>query len=206
MKLTNELLLKLSFLSGIIPLIGGWGIFLTWLLGRYLNASDFKKLEGIGFMWMIICFFVATAGLFLLLVYVIINRDNLHREMLIVLVVILINIPSVVIILSWQKSVSRMQFIKIINATGTGDLRCEILENEDILITSKTIYESKSKVLNFYLYHAFATFRPYQGHRDLKLVISNLEKKNEIPFSKLNIGSCKHIVIDENLEIKREAR
>ena len=202
MKTKGELLLKLSFLTGAIPLVGGWGIFLTWMLGRYLNASDFENLEPLGFMWMIICFFVAIGGLFLLLIYVVLNRNNLHKKMLIVLTVILINIPSVAIILDWQKRVAGREFLKIVNETGTGNLRCDILVGHE-LITSATIHHSDFKVLNFHLYNDFKTFSPYQDERDLILVISNSEKEKEIPFKELRYGRCKQIVINEDFTLEK---
>ena len=67
MKAKAKFLLVISFLTGIIPFIGGWGIFLTWLIGRYSNASDFQSLEMLGVMWMIFCVYVAIGGLILLL-------------------------------------------------------------------------------------------------------------------------------------------
>ena len=57
MNLNSEILLKISFLSGAIPFVGGWGIFLAWMLGRYLNASDFSELEMLTeLIYFFICF------------------------------------------------------------------------------------------------------------------------------------------------------
>lgn len=189
MKTKANILLKLSFLSGAIPFIGGWGIFITWLLGRYLNASDFQSLEMLGFMWMIICFFVAIGGLLILLLYVLINRNNLHKSMLITLLVILINIPSVAIVLEWQKSVARLDFIKIYNNSGIENMRYAIISNNKIKTTA-IIDNQKKKVISFkhnYTMFYLALF----FDKEVKL----------IDYSSLPYGSCKYLEIDKDLNI-----
>ena len=203
MKTQVNILLKLSFLTGAIPFIGGWGIFITWLLGRYLNASDFDNLEMIGFMWMIICFFVTIGGLVILLLYVLINRKNLHKSMIITLLVILINIPSVAIVLEWQKSVAGMFFIKISNETGIPDLSCTVLSNNE-LIVANTIDSNSSKVINIEHYYDFITFEPYENNEGLTLVFDYNGKEKSIPFSNLPYGNCKQIVINEDFTITEE--
>ncbi len=204
MKAKAKFLLVISFLTGIVPFIGGWGIFLTWLIGRYSNASDFQSLEMLGFMWMIFCVYVAIGGLILLLLYVVLNRRNLHKNMLITLLVILINIPSVAIVLDWQKSAAGMFFIKISNETGIPDLSCAVLSNNE-LIVAKRIDNHDSKVIYFKHYYDFITFEPYVNNEGLTLVLNYNGKEKNIPFSNLPYGNCKQIVIHEDFTITEES-
>ncbi|MCT4582875.1 MAG: hypothetical protein N4A35_15795 [Flavobacteriales bacterium] len=198
-----KILLKISFLTGAIPFLGGWGIFFTWLIGRYSNASDFYRLEMVGFMWMIICFYVAIGGLILLLLYVILNRRNLHKSMLITLLVILINIPSVAIVLDWQKSVAGMFFLKIRNETGIQDLHCSVLMNNELIVT-QTIDNHDAEVLYLKHYYDFITFEPYQNNQGLTLTFNAEGKEKTIPFSSLPYGNCKQIVIHRDFTITKE--
>jgi len=200
MKFKSEILLKISFLSGAIPFVGGWGIFLTWMLGRYLNASDFHDLEMLGFIWMFICFFVAIGGLFLLLIYVLINRKNLTRKVLIVLAVILVNIPSVYIVLEWQEHVDDYQFIKITNHSGVDDLIIEIM-NDNKLLELTTLDDSDSEVLNYSHYDDLAGHEHYRYDTYKKVVITGSGISKEIPFSELDYGACKQLIIDKDFNL-----
>jgi len=96
----SKYLLKFGWLSGLIPLIGGWTIFFVWLICATLNIKEgINTLPFIGFYWIIICFFIAIAGLISLVLYSIINRNNLHLEISYALLVILVNIPCVFLII-----------------------------------------------------------------------------------------------------------
>lgn len=99
MKTKANILLKLSFLSGAIPFVGGWGIFILWIITKYLTHENYWYFEYLGFDWIIICFFVALFGLFLLAIYRAINGGLWNKKILYTLITILINIPAVFIII-----------------------------------------------------------------------------------------------------------
>jgi len=131
MKFTKNTLLKISFLSGLIPLVGGVGIFLTWFFARYFYAIDLHNLERVGFSWMIICFFVALFGLFLLLVHVIIKRKNLNINMLYTLIMILINIPTVIGVVYLQEIADQNIYVKLTNNTNLDNVRFTFVSNQN---------------------------------------------------------------------------
>lgn len=203
MKYKSEILLKISFLTGLIPFVGGWGIFLTWMLGRYLNASDFQDLEGLGFIWMFLCFFIAIGGLMLLSVYTFINRKNLNRKMLFTLGMILINIPSVYVVLEWQEYVDDMQFIKITNQTREDRLKVEIISDTQLIETT-SLNNSKSSVLSYCHYDDLMGHRHYRVDRNLKLVIKGPDINKAIPYSELGYGACKQLIINEDFNVNQK--
>jgi hypothetical protein len=83
--------LRFCWNIGRTAFIGGWAIFLGWLISRYFFAEDFIVLELIGFFWLLGFFVVGTFALFLLGAYVFINRRQLHREVLFTTLMLLIN-------------------------------------------------------------------------------------------------------------------
>lgn len=99
MKTQANILLKLSFLSGAIPFIGGWGIFFLWIITKYFTHENYRGFEFLGLDWIIICFFIALIGLSLLTIYRAINGGVWNKKVFYSYIAILINIPAVIIII-----------------------------------------------------------------------------------------------------------
>jgi len=148
MEIKNKILLKISWYIGLIALIGGWAIFLIWTAGRYAGPWHFENLEIIGFFWMFGFFWLSFIALILLLVYILFNRKNLHLKMLYTGLLILINIPSVLIILPLQRDIENRVFVRLTNQSG--------LENTNIKLHGDlktwsigSINNNSSKVFNY---------------------------------------------------------
>lgn len=172
MEIRNKILLKISWYIGLIALIGGWTIFLTWSGGRYLGAWDFENLEIIGFFWMVGFFWLSLIALILLMTYVVINRKNLHIKILFTGLIILINIPSVLIILNLQKDIENKVFVKLTNRSG--------LDNIELKLHGKLktwnlgdLNQGSSKVINYDPPFRNNDSRLYQKPDTLNLIITH---------------------------------
>lgn len=197
-----RILFKISFLSGAIPFLGGWIIFLLWLAGRYLLAADFENLVILGFFWIMICFFVGCAGLLVLASYVIINRHQLHVRMLLALIVILINIPSVLLIIPWQGTVERKVFIRLSNETERNFSHLTLIGDTFDPVNIGALNKNESKIFNYEPTYIAYGERMYQAPDSLRMVISVNQIQDTSNFPTFNRGKCEHLVIDENLSIK----
>ena len=212
MNIKKDTLLKISFLTGLIPLVGGVGIFLTWFFARYFFTVDLKELEPIGFFWMLGCFFVALFGLFLLSIHAIINRKNLHKNILYSLSMILINIPAVIGVLYLQEQADRNIYIKLINNTNLDNASFSFVS---VLRSKGMVYEGNKKILSlrtlnqgrstvFYLTpedDLFYAFRNRSNNLEIEVMSEN--KKRIINFPKLEskrYSDCLIISIDSNFK------
>lgn len=201
MKRKKKYLLKISLLSGLIPLLGGCLIFLIWLSGRHFNATDLPELAIAGFFWIIICFFIAIFGLLILGIYTFINRKNLHVGMLITLLVILLNIPSVFLILPVYGKQEKLVFIKLYNETGLDNIEFTLIGKIETLKIG-TLNNTDSKIFHYKPTYSFMGERIYQEPDSLRLVLSNNQVHDTIAFPAFRMGACKHLIVDEELLVK----
>lgn len=197
-----RILYKICLLSGILPLIGGWLIFSIWLGARYFYAVDLALLSITGFFWLIICFFVAIVGLILLLFYVIVNARNLHFRMLIAVAVILINIPSVFVILQWTGKEEQRVFIKLLNQSGNNIEQAIIKgkKSEPIMIGGLT--KGESKIFSYKPPYEFMGERVYQLPDSLRLIIFSRQLQDTVRFPTFGRGACEHLIVDKSLKVK----
>lgn len=196
-------LLNTSWNIGLIAFAGGWTIFLLWAGGRYIGAWDFDILVFIGFYWLIIFFWLACFGLLLLIVYSIINRKNLHRKILSAGILLLINIPSVIIILPTQSKIGRKVFVKLTNKTGSEILDVKLqgnLKSWDI----GNISNNASKVFNYNPPYWNYDARLYQKPDSLQLILKRKGAIDTIGFPVMKMGECRHLTIDKHLTITNQ--
>lgn len=107
--------MKWISLTGIVPFVGGWMIFLTWLVARFQFALNLRSLESIGGLSLVGSFFIAISGLVLFAIYVFSKKVKWRIKYLWVVAVILVNIPSVNFILNKVIAIQELTFVKIEN-------------------------------------------------------------------------------------------
>ena len=200
MEIKNQILLKVSWYIGLIAFLGGWSIFLIWSGGRYVSALDFEILVIIGFFWILGFFWLSLIAIIFLMIYILINRKNLHLRMLYTLILILINIPSVLIILHMHGVIENKVFVKLSNQSGLGNIDL-ILHGNFKKWTIGNIDNGESKVFNYAPPYWNNDARLYQKPDTLKLIINNNENIDTIGFPTLRMGNCNHLIIDKNLKI-----
>jgi hypothetical protein len=185
----------------LVAFVGGWLIFLSWAGGRYFVALDFTKLEFMGFFWMIAFFFLALLGLLLLAIYVVINRKNLHLKMLFTALMILINIPSVLLIIRLHGNIEKKVFVKFTNQSELEDINIELRGNVKNFIVGK-IHNGDSKIFSYEPPYSIIDSRIYQEADSLNLIIRSERIVDTIGFPKLRNGDCNHFIIGKDRMIR----
>jgi hypothetical protein len=198
MKIKNPILMIIFFLSGAIPLIGGLIIFFTWLLARYLFVYDFNDLEFIGIFWTMGSFFLAIAGLMLLLFYFAIYEYN--KYVLWTLMVILINIPALYCVGVWQADVEKKVFVKLYNQSSIDNLSLTLI-GKNINFNLGTIDKNDSKVFSYNPPYSTGDGRHYQIEDTLRMIITNKQNVDTITFPKIKMGECKYLQLNNKLKI-----
>lgn len=201
MEIRNKILLTISWYIGLIAFIGGWTIFLVWAGSRYAGAWNFEKLEIVGFLWMAAFFWLSLVALALLIIYILLNRKRLHVKMFFAGILILINIPSVLIILPLQRKIENKVFVKLINHS--------FLENADFKLYGNlknweigNIDNNTFKVFNYDPPYLNYDARLYQKPDTLNLIITHDGIKDTIGFPTLKMGSCRELIIHHNLKLE----
>ena len=201
MEIKHKILLKISWYIGLIAFIGGWTIFLIWSGGRYIGAWDFEDLEIIGFFWMVGFFWLFLLALILLLAYILINRKNLHLKMLFTGLLILINIPSILIILPLQGDIENKVFVRLSNESGLDNIELKLhgaLKEWNL----GDLDQGSSMVFNYDPPYWNNDARLYQKPDTLNLIITHNDNIDTVSFPILRMGECKQLILDKNLKIK----
>ncbi len=197
----NKILLQISWYIGFIAFVGGWSIFLIWAGARYNFALDLENLEFIGVFWVIIFFWLSLIALLLLLIYVLINRNKLHFNMLFAALIILVNIPSVLIIIDWQGDIENKVFVKLENQSKEEYIEMTLYGTKKTWHIG-TIDVGSSKVFNYEPLF-IEKLSSYQLPDTLILAVEhNGSKYKLIDFPPLTMGECKHLILDEHLLLK----
>jgi hypothetical protein len=174
---------------------------MTWSGGRYIGAWDFEDLEIIGFFWMVGFFWLSLIVLILLLAYILINRKNLHLKMLFTGLLILINIPSVLIILPLQGDIENKVFVKLSNESGLDDIELKLHGNLKEWNLGD-LDQGSSMVFNYDPPYWNNDARLNQKPDSLNLIIIHNKDIDTVGFPTLRMGDCEQLILDKNLKIK----
>lgn len=185
---------------GFTAFIGGWAIFLAWIISRYFFAADFIVLEFIGFFWLLGFFVIGTFALFLLGAYVFIKRRQLHREVLFTALMLLINLPSCFFILEWHYELNKMIFLKVLNQSGKGQLKLKLI-GPNYSNTLGELDPEENKVFCYAPPFKIADARFYPD--SLQCIIKHGEKSDTIDFPWYSLGTCKTLVIGQSFFLKK---
>ena len=197
----NKILLQISLFIGTIAFVGGWAIFLIWTGGRYLSAKDFGDLETVGIFWIFSFFWLALMGVVLLTNYVYTNRKRLHLKMLLAGIALLINIPSVIIILYWQDKIEKKAFVKLKNESGFDFTQIQ-LQGGSVIDLSGKLHNGSSIVFNYEPKYVTNGNESYPTPQSLNLLISAQDKLYTIKFPSMMMGDCKRIIIDDGFKLQ----
>jgi hypothetical protein len=198
--IVNNYFLIIPWFIGLTAFVGGWLIFITWTASRYFFAFDFDQLEVVGFIWILVFFWLCLSALGLLFLYILVNRKQLHKKMLYSALMILINIPSVLYILDAQSRISNLVFVKLHNESGK--------EFEQLILRGKNKSWkleglSQGSTMIFHYDPDFITADPrfYATPDTLKLILKHRGKYDTLDFPEVDLGSCESIILDKKLKL-----
>jgi hypothetical protein len=138
--------------------------------------------------------------LLLLAIYVVINRKNLHLKMLFTALMILINIPSVWIILPLQKDIEDKAFLKITNHTGLDNIEVSI-ENNSKIVGREILDDGDSEVFNYETPYLIYESDRYNENDTSSLIIRRDQIIDTIKFKALRKDECRRFIINKGLVI-----
>jgi len=196
----EKTMLTISWYIGLTAFVGGWLIFLTWTACRYFFAFDFFLFEIVGFWWMVVFFWLCLLALALLIIYVLINRKQLHKKMLYTTFIILINIPSVLFILDAHYRISNLVFVKLDNHSGK-EFEQLILKGKYKSWKLEGLSKGSALIFNYDPDFFIADARSYSEPDSLKLFLQNHGKIDTLDFPEMDVAACHTLVLDKKLKL-----
>ena len=198
----NKLLIKISFLSGLIPMVVGWTIFLTWLLARDWCAKDLRSLELYGILWLYISFPIAIIGLVTTIIFFKRNYPNYKGLSFGGLMIILINIPFVVYIIDTHVSAYKHAYLKITNQSGQDSLTLSLIRS-DFNINLPLLLNKKSTIVKYnpkYIYPLGET-EYWSGVDTVSIILKNGQYIDTIKLPNIYESNCRQFIIDKELKV-----
>lgn len=198
-------LLTISSSIGLLGLIVGWLLFLSWSTGRYWAAIDLGVLERIGILWIFCYVWLFLLALIFLIVYIFNNRrhEKLYSKMFFTAVMVLINIPSIVIILLLFSKIKNKAFLKFSNQSNIELIELEIIGNGKSWNVAE-IKKGSSEVYNFEPYSLIYSLNSNDDEGYFYLIVKHAGHQDTLELPDIHGGRCEEVIIDKNFEIKEK--
>lgn len=199
----NKILYIIGLVCGLTTLIVGLLIFFTWWFARAYFAVDLNQLEGFGFMWSIISFFIAGLGLLLLIIVLIINIPKYLIKNILSILIILINIPALYGVLLKQADIDKRAYIKIVNLSGQNKLTLS-LSSSSFNKELGSIDNDGYIVRYFYPKYLSKRYESILEIDSVTLTIVNEDTYKTVLMPDIRKGECMTITIGNEYKIKKE--
>lgn len=189
-----------SLATGFITLGVGSGIFMLWWVARAWFAIDFSKLEGYGFLWIFIAIPLALTGLITSSFVISANSGKQSKISAIPLLLILLNIPTVFVVINLQANISERVYFKVFNESGQ--------EFKNVRLTSNSFnlnlgtLDNQCSIVDFYLpTYIGADYESVPAIEEVTLELSTGTDEHllQMPYSMK--GWCQRIVVTDSLTL-----
>lgn len=188
--------LVIGIWCGIVPLVGGTIIFLSWFISRILFAHDLSSFEGLGLYWIIISLPIVLFGIISMLLFVSENFKQQRKKSLIGLLTLLINFPIAILILDSYDVMNERVYLKVSN-NSQSVISSVTLKSKTFEKTIGNLKSEKTAVIQY---------KPNEIHiddsfyiRDSVWLMFNADKQHHsMLLPDFYKGQCGKIIIDEN--------
>jgi hypothetical protein len=188
-----------TYALGLIPLMGGLGIFFTWWIAKAWFLTTLHDLELYGFLWVFISTVLAFGGLLTGMIYLATaGKKNVMKGVLAILCV-LINIPAVFWVLEKQHDIEQRAYVRIYNESN---IMVEFVTVTNSLYTEHLGAIAPNDYETGYMYPNYDEFDSGTSEVEpvlLTVVVGDETKKIVLPM--LYKGFCHTLVLDSTFQI-----
>ena len=194
-------LIRIAYLLGLIPLIGGLLIFFTWWIGKALFLVTLHRLEGYGFIWILISIPLGLGGLITAMVYLVQGfRENLVKGVG-GLFSVLINIPALMWIVEKQADIEKRAYVRIYNQTEN-NFTALTIENSSSQGEYRSLDKEDSKTTYFYPMYLNGDFDSVPLIDTVRLEITTADEVRTIVVPEIYKGECVSIIVHKEFDIE----
>ena len=198
---TEKKLIVTTYFLGLIPLFIGLSIFFAWWIGKAWFLVTLHRLEGYGFLWMLISIPIALVGLLTATVYFIKTfKTNLIKG-LIGLLCVLINIPALNWVIDKQRDIEKRSYVRIYNETDI-DFVDLTIANSNSNGNFKSLDKKNTKTGYFYPKYLNGDFDSVPIVDQVRLVIKTENEERIINVPEIYKGQCIKMIVDKEFNIK----
>ena len=194
-------MIRIAYLLGLIPLIGGLLIFFTWWIGKALFLVTLHRLEGYGFIWILISIPLGLGGLITAMVYLVQGfRENLVKGVG-GLFSVLINIPALMWIVEKQADIEKRAYVRIYNQTEN-NFTALTIENSSSQGEYRSLDKENSKTTYFYPMYLNGDFDSVPLIDTVRLEITTADEVRTIVVPEIYKGECVSIIVHKEFDIE----
>jgi hypothetical protein len=196
-------LIRITYFLALIPLIVGLSIFFAWWIGKAFYLVRLHRLEGYGFIWILISIPLGMAGLITAIVYL----SRAPKKNLIIglggLFCVLFNVPALMWIIEKQSDIEQRAYVRVFNKSEI-DFSEFTIENSSSIEEYGPLDKGDSKTSYFYPKYLNGDFESVPMVDTVKIVIRIQDDIKTIYPPEIYKGQCVKMVVDSgfNLEIK----
>ena len=194
-------LIRIAYLLGLIPLIGGLLIFFAWWIGKAVFLVTLHRLEGYGFIWILISIPLGLGGLITAMVYLVQGfRENLVKGVG-GLFSVLINIPALMWIVEKQADIEKRAYVRIYNQTEN-NFTALTIENSSSQGEYRSLDKEDSKTTYFYPMYLNGDFDSAPLIDTVRLEITTADEVRTIVVPEIYKGECVSIIVHKEFDIE----
>ena len=194
-------MIRIAYLLGLIPLIGGLLIFFAWWIGKAVFLVTLHRLEGYGFIWILISILLGLGGLITAMVYLVQGfRENLVKGVG-GLFSVLINIPALMWIVEKQADIEKRAYVRIYNQTEN-NFTALTIENSSSQGEYRSLDKENSKTTYFYPMYLNGDFDSVPLIDTVRLEITTADEVRTIVVPEIYKGECVSIIVHKEFDIE----
>ena len=194
-------LIRIAYLLGLIPLIGGLLIFFAWWIGKAVFLVTLHRLEGYGFIWILMSIPLGLGGLITAMVYLVQGfRENLVKGVG-GLFSVLINIPALMWIVEKRADIEKRAYVRIYNQTEN-NFTALTIENSSSQGEYRSLDKENSKTTYFYPMYLNGDFDSVPLIDTVRLEITTADEVRTIVVPEIYKGECVSIIVHKEFDIE----
>jgi hypothetical protein len=198
---TQTKLIRTTYFLGLIPLFVGLSIFFGWWIGKAWFLVTLHRLEGYGFIWILISIPLGLGGLITAIVYLFqVTRENLIKGFG-GLFCVLINVPALMWIIDKQNDIEKRAYVRIFNQTGI-DFTELTIENSSSKGDYRFLNKDDNKTAYFYPKYLNGDFESVPLVDSVRLVVRTENGVRTIVVPEIYKSECISIVVDKEFNIE----
>jgi len=198
---TETKLIRTTYFLGLVPLSVGLSIFFAWWIGKAWYLVTLHRLEGYGFIWILISIPLGLGGLITAIVYLFrVSKENLIKG-LGGLFCVLVNVPALMWIIDKQNDIEKRAYVRIFNQTEI-DFTELTIENSSSKGEYISLNKDDNKTAYFYPKYLNGDFDSVPLVDTVRLVIRTENGLRTIVVPEIHKGECISMGVDKEFDIE----
>jgi hypothetical protein len=199
-----RILVVVAYVCGLVPMLGGIGIFGKWWWARFQYADNLEQLKATGMHWFVGSTIAAVLGLMLSATYIYLNRKLTPKPGYSSIYFILLNIPILLVVLYLQNGISKKAYVRFENKCNQKGISILIL-NANTKEKEGDILDGQFVVVSCDPPDVVSRNQYYMPTNKVVYVVRDSKVLGTFAFKQVMTGGvCETITLDSDLKFREE--